>query len=100
MPGWTAPSCRTTADGARKRWTSIFLLGWFATVGLAADDADQTLDADFLSYLAEMETEEDDWTILESPAARQPAPASKPTADATERSPPTPPPKPEQEDQP
>ena len=64
-----------------------------ATLGLAADDL-ETLDADFLSYLAELEGEDDDWTIVELPPAKQPAPAATSqapaqpaTADAAKKSP-------------
>jgi hypothetical protein len=45
----------------------------------AADDL-ESLDEDFLSYLAEFEGDEDDWTIVETPAktpvAAKPADAS------------------------
>jgi hypothetical protein len=41
----------------------------------AGDDL-ESLDADFLSYLAEFEGEDDDWTIVEPPSSAKPvAPA-------------------------
>ena len=39
----------------------------------------ESLDEDFLSYLAEFEGDEDDWTIVEPVTAKTP---SKPTVDA------------------
>lgn len=91
MPGSTAPNrCRTTVDGARTRWTSAFLLACFATLGLAADDLEQPLDADFLAYLAEMESEDDDWTIVAPVTAKQPPPAQPAKTDSAKQSPPPP----------
>lgn len=75
------------------------LLACFTTIGSAADDLEQSLDADFLSYLAEMESEDDDWTIVEPTTVKQPSPEAakspaQPTkTDSTKKSPPPPPPK-------
>jgi hypothetical protein len=41
----------------------------------------ESLDEDFLSYLAEFEGDEDDWTIVEPVTAKTP-PAAKPANDA------------------
>ena len=46
-----------------KRW---LLLGCFALLSGAAPAAEQTeqLDADFLEYLADLEGDDDDWTLM------------------------------------
>jgi hypothetical protein len=49
----------------------LWSIAWTAT---AAEEL-ESLDEDFLSYLAELENDEDDWTIVE--------PASAPTSTAT-----------------
>jgi hypothetical protein len=88
------------ADGARKRWTLAFFLSCLATVALSADEL-ETLDADFLSYLAEFEGEHDDWTIVEPPRKLQPASetAAKPPAQPSP-TPKAPPPSPQPESKP
>ena len=55
----------------------------------AADDL-ESLDEDFLSYLAEFEGDEDDWTIVEPAPAKTPI-VAKPvqTSDATANKTPT-----------
>jgi hypothetical protein len=60
---------------------SMLLLLCSAGDPMAADDI-ESLDEDFLAYLAEFEGDDDDWTIVETaPAARSPAkPADEPAA--------------------
>jgi hypothetical protein len=65
-----------------------------ASVASSAEQL-ESLDEDFLSYLAEFEGDEDDWTIVE-PVTAKTQPAAKPANEATklpaEKT--TPPPKP------
>lgn len=66
----------------------LLLAGWML-IGAAAPAADEfePLDADFLEYLANLEADDDNWTLLDDPD-RQPAsrdsenepPAEKPAA--------------------
>lgn len=51
----------------------LFLVAWMllGAVTQAADEI-EPLDADFLEYLANMEDEDDDWTLLED-SPRKPA---------------------------
>lgn len=51
---------------------------------LAADEI-EPLDADFLEYLANMEREDDDWTLLADAEDRQQAAADKAAAEAKAR---------------
>jgi hypothetical protein len=76
------------AEAARSRWALAVALCSIAAMGFAADEL-ESLDADFLAYLAEYEGDEDDWTAVAAIAARtaKPAPAAKapsapPTASA------------------
>ena len=52
----------------------ILLLASVTLSARAADDL-ESLDEDFLSYLAEFEGDEDDWTIVDQPPAKTPAAA-------------------------
>ena len=66
------------------RWAALCVMCALVGIAYAAEDL-ESLDADFLTYLAEFEGEGDDWTIVESPPASPakptpPPPASKPNA--------------------
>jgi len=61
----------------------------------AADDA-ESLDEDFLAYLAELESEQDDWTIVDAPAtppkkSAEPAKRAAPVAPTSKSQTPPPP---------
>jgi len=80
---------------------AVLLLASVTMNGQAADDL-ESLDEDFLSYLAEFEGDEDDWTIVEptpakTPVAAKPAQPSDTTASKTTKQPakPTQPTKPQ-----
>ena len=63
------------------------VLGFLLTLSqplLAADEI-EPLDADFLEYLANMEREDDDWTLLADAEDRQPASTDKAVAEAKAR---------------
>lgn len=66
-----------TAD-AFGRFGLLMLLALSMPSIAAAEDL-EPLDADFLVYLAELEGDGDDWTIVESPASESTA-TSKPVA--------------------
>lgn len=55
------------------------VLGFLLTLSLPLPAADEIepLDADFLDYLANMEREDDDWTLLADAEDRQPAATDK-----------------------
>jgi metallophosphoesterase superfamily enzyme len=45
---------------------ALFMVGWMLTgTALHAADDIEPLDADFLEYLANMEDEQDNWTLIE-----------------------------------
>jgi hypothetical protein len=52
--------------------TSLVILLCSAGFAGAAEDV-ESLDEDFLAYLAEFEGDDDDWTIVEAPVAPAPA---------------------------
>jgi hypothetical protein len=84
------------ADKASLRSALTLAMLGVAT-GVCAADELESLDADFLAYLAELEGDEDDWTIVEPPANAAAKPAAAPKADtpkATGRSTPQQPAKP------
>jgi hypothetical protein len=56
----------------------LLLAGWmlFGVVARAADKI-EPLDADFLEYLANMESDDDNWTLLDDPD-HKPKPVRKP----------------------
>jgi hypothetical protein len=62
------------------RWLALMVC-CAAPLAQATDDL-ESLDADFLSYLAEFEGEDDDWTIVE------PSMRAKPVLPAAAKSPP------------
>jgi hypothetical protein len=65
------------------RLTLTVLLSSVAWTASSADDL-ESLDEDFLSYLAEFESDEDDWTIVESAPTRAAAkPANPPVNKGT-----------------
>jgi hypothetical protein len=67
----------------------LWSLAWTAR---SADDL-ESLDEDFLSYLAEFEGDDDDWTIVEPAPPPAPAkPVTKPKTVAKAPSSPSPPP--------
>jgi hypothetical protein len=63
----------------------LFLVGWMllGAVTQAADEI-EPLDGDFLEYLANMEDEDDDWTLLEG-APRNPAEGEQAKQDETRK---------------
>jgi len=62
---------------------ALFMAGWMLTgVALQAAEEIEPLDADFLEYLANMEDEEDNWTLIEE-ARGKPAAASESAQSAT-----------------
>ena len=70
---------------------AVLLLASVTVNAYAADDL-ESLDEDFLSYLAEFEGDEDDWTIVEqtpakTPVAAKPAQPSDTTASKTTKPP-------------
>lgn len=82
---------RTMVDWYQ-RCALAFILCCAMSVALSADDL-ETLDADFLSYLAELEGEDDDWTIVEpvsppkQPSSAQPAEPKSSSDDVKKRPP-------------
>ena len=58
------------------RGLSAGVLVLLSALAPAADDSEQ-LDADFLEYLAHMEGDDDDWTLVAPPEEAQEAPAAK-----------------------
>ena len=71
---------RTMADprAARVGW-ALFVVTCAIALSVRAADEIESLDADFLAYLADLESDEDDWTIVETPAAvSKPQPAKQP----------------------
>jgi hypothetical protein len=78
---------------ASSKWACALLLSSIAWTARSADDL-ESLDEDFLSYLAEFEGDEDDWTIVEpvspaTPAAAKPGPEPKPVTKAPTKTTPT-----------
>ena len=70
---------------------TISLVMLFCSTGLcaAADDI-ESLDEDFLAYLAEFEGDDDDWTIVEAPVTPAPAkPANELAPQTTTKASPT-----------
>lgn len=63
------------------------MLGFLLMLSLALPAADEieALDADFLEYLANMEREDDDWTLLADAEDRQRSSADKAAAEAKAR---------------
>ncbi len=64
----------------------LLMLGWMLlAAGTRAADEIEPLEGDFLEYLANMEDEDDDWTLLEDarrdagPAAARSEQAAKPS---------------------
>ena len=66
-------------DSMTVKASVAMLLCCAAALALAAEDA-ESLDEDFVAYLAEFEGESDDWTIVE--VATFTAPPAKPPNDA------------------
>lgn len=65
------------------------LLGLLLTLSLPLPAADEIepLDGDFLEYLANLERDDDDWTLLADAEDSQQAPSTKTSADAKARQP-------------
>lgn len=63
------------------------MVGFLLTLSqpLPAADEIEPLDGDFLEYLANMEQEDDDWTLLADAEERQSAATDKAAADAKAR---------------
>lgn len=64
---------------------ALFLAGWMLTgAGAQAADEIEPLDLEFLDYLANMETDDDNWTLLddrEQQRASNSAESEKPATD-------------------
>jgi len=86
IPGWPRPVAPTPVPPADMmlRGLSACVLALLSATTLAAEEVEQ-LDADFLEYLAHLEGDDDDWTLM---AEAEQAPA-KPRKEAE-----SPPPKP------
>jgi len=71
---------------------TISLVMLLCSIGLcAATDDIESLDEDFLAYLAEFEGDDDDWTIVEAPVTPAPAkPASELAPKTTTKASPSP----------
>lgn len=63
------------------RLAALLLASSVSWTAHAADDL-ESLDEDFLSYLAEFEGDEDDWTIVEQTPAKAPVAAKPAQPDA------------------
>ena len=76
-PGWLKPPAMTrTAPADRMlRGLSAGVLVLLSAIAPAAEESEQ-LDADFLEYLAHLEGDDDDWTLVAQPE-ETPAPPPK-----------------------
>ena len=77
----------TAAGVSRLERVLILTACVMATSVFAAEDL-ESLDADFLAYLAELEGDEDDWTIVETPAKSEPSKKLEPSTSKSATKPP------------
>jgi hypothetical protein len=68
------------------RGLSACVLALLSVTALAAEEAAEQLDADFLEYLAHLEGDDDDWTLI----AQADEAKSPPTKAAESKTPPAP----------
>lgn len=61
---------------AMNRWLSAGVLVLLSTAASAAEEPEH-LDADFLEYLAQLEGEDDDWTLIAEAEEARPTPPRK-----------------------
>jgi hypothetical protein len=59
------------------RWLSTGSVLLLLSAGASAAEESEQLDADFLEYLAHLEGEDDDWTLVAQPEEAPPSPPRK-----------------------